>query len=145
MHVLQVEPQLVENYVATGQLSLVFSPVVELGAGSLLASKTAECAGQQNPLAFWQMHELLFAEQSQLWNATPELMVQFATELGLDGNQLQSCLADPAIAAKIDRMFQARNALGIRTRPSFDLNGQIIQGALPYANFAQLLDQALAQ
>jgi protein-disulfide isomerase len=144
LHVLQVEPQLIANYVAPGHLSLAFSHTLDFGEPSLLASKTAECAGQQDPLAFWHMHELLFERQGDLWSATPAQLVGYAEELGLDGPQLQTCLDDPAIAQKIERMVDVRTSLNIRRRPSFDVNGQIVQGALPYTGFTQLLDAALA-
>jgi protein-disulfide isomerase len=141
--VLQVEPQIVANYVATGQVRLAFSHLVDHGEPSRLAHKTAECAGQQTPLAFWQMHELLYQRQGELWSATHETMMGLAAELGLDGTALRSCLDDAAIAEKITRMDQVRREQGLRTRPSFDLNGQIIQGAIPYPAFAQLFDEAL--
>jgi protein-disulfide isomerase len=143
--VLQVEPQLIATYVAPGKVSLAFSHTLDFGAPSQLASKTAECAGRQDPLAFWRMHQLLFERQADLWSATPEQMAQYAAELGLDDAQLQTCLDDPGVAEKIDRMVQTRTDLGIRRRPSFDINGQIVQGALPYATFVQVLDEALGQ
>ncbi len=140
---LRVEPELLANYVAKGLVSLAFSHVLDFGKPSKLASETAECAGKQNPLAFWKMHDLLFQRQDQLWTATPDLMVKFAKELGLDGDALESCLDEPEIVAKLTRMVEARSALGIRSRPSFALNGKIIQGSLPYQTFAQLLDGLL--
>lgn len=89
------------------------------------------------------MHGLLFERQGELWSATPDLMVQFATELNLDGAQLRTCLDDPAIVETINRQVQVRNELGIRRRPSFAINGQIVEGAVPYTVFAQVLDEAL--
>jgi protein-disulfide isomerase len=142
--VLQVEPQIIATYVASGQVQLAFSHTLDFGAPSQMASITAECAGQQDPLAFWQMHHLLFERQGQLWSASAETMRQFADELGLDGVTLGACLDDPAVAEKVIRMDQQRRERGLRTRPSFDLNGQIIQGAIPFATFAQVIDEALA-
>ncbi len=142
---LQVEPEIVANYVANGDVSLSFSPVLDHGAPSLLGSRAAECAGQQSPLGFWQMHNLLFERQGQIWSANDETMVQWASELGLDGDALRSCLADPTATEKVNRLDQARRDRGIRLRPSFDLNGRLIEGALPYVQFSQLFDKTLAQ
>lgn len=144
MHVLQVEPQLKANYVASGQVRLAFWYIADYGEPSLLAHKAAECAGRQEPLAFWQMHDLLFERQGQLWSASNDTVTEFAAELGLDDEAFRLCLDDPAISEKITRMDQERRALGIRTRPSFDINGDLIQGAIPYQRFAQVLDEALA-
>ncbi|CAN5627956.1 hypothetical protein BH10CHL1_BH10CHL1_02550 [soil metagenome] len=140
---LRVEPQILANYVAKGLVSLAFSPVLDFGKPSLVASETAECAGQQSPLAFWKMHELLYQRQEQISTPNPDLMLQFAKEIGLDEATLKSCLADPAIAAKVERMGKARNDLGIRARPSFSINEKIYQGSLAYPTFAQILDQLL--
>jgi protein-disulfide isomerase len=138
--VLRVEPQILANYVAKGLVSIAFSHVVDFGKPSKLASETAECAGKQTPLAFWKMHDLLFQRQDQLWNADSDLMVNFAKEIGIDGDTLENCLDDPTIVAKVARMVQARSDLGIRSRPSFSINGKIFQGSLPYQTFAQVLD-----
>ncbi len=142
---LRVEPEIVANYVAAGNVSLSFHHVLDHGAASLLGSRAAECAGQQSALGFWQMHDLLFERQSQIWSANDETLVQWGSELGLDGDALRSCLADPAIADKVNRLDQARREQGVRLRPSFDLNGRLIEGALPYAQFTGLFDEALAQ
>lgn len=145
MHVLQVEPELIANYVATGQLRLAFSHVLDHGDRSLLAHKTAECAGQQSPLAFWQMHNLLFERQNELWNANAEQMAQLGSEVGLDSAVLRTCLDDPAISEKVTRIDQARRERAIRVRPSFDINGQLIEGAAPFATFQKVLAQLMGQ
>ncbi len=141
---LRVEPQIVQNYVATGQVQIIFWHVLDHGQ-SALASQAAECAGQQNPLAFWQMHDILFERQGELWNLENATLVALAQELGLDGGALERCLSDQSIIDKIARMDQQRRDAGIRLRPSFDVNGQIIQGAIPYESFAQLFDRLLVQ
>ncbi|MCX6045331.1 MAG: Rcas_1661 family thioredoxin-like (seleno)lipoprotein [Chloroflexi bacterium] len=140
---LRVEPQLLTNYVAKGLVSFAFSPVLDFGTPSLVASEAAECAGQQNPVAFWKMHDLLYQHQGQISTPNPDLMVQLAKEIGLDDAVLKNCLADPAVAAKVERMGKARNDLGIRARPSFSINGKIFQGSLSYLNFSQILDGLL--
>ncbi len=136
---LRVEPELKAAYVANGTVNLTFSHVIDHGDASRLAHHAAECAGSQQPLAFWQMHDLLFARQAQLWNPTPDLLLGWAEELGLDRQAMSSCLTDPTIAAKIERIDQARRAVGVRLRPSFALNDTLIEGALPYTGFVQRL------
>lgn len=142
---VQVEPELIANYVASGKVRLVFSHVLDHGERSLLAHKTAECAGQQTPLAFWQMHNRLFEQQAELWNATPEQMAQLGSDLGLDTAALRACLDDPLIHAKVTRIDQARRDRAIRVRPSFEINGQLLEGAAPFTTFRQVLDQQLGQ
>ena len=121
---------------------MVFWHVLDHGQ-SAQAHQAAECAGQQSPIAFWRMHDTLFERQGELWNLENATLVSIAGELGLETVAFESCLADPSIADKIARMDQQRKDAGIRLRPSFDVNGQIIQGAIPYESFAQLFDRLL--
>ena len=139
---LRVEPEIVQKYVAAGQVQLVCWHVLDHGQ-SAQAHQAAECAGQQSPIAFWQMHDTLFERQGELWNLENATLVAFAGELGLDTASFESCLSDQSVIDKIARMDQERRAAGIRLRPSFDVNGQIIQGAIPYDSFAQLFDRLL--
>lgn len=139
---LRVEPELISNYVANGTLSLAFHHVLDHGAASNLAHRAVECAGAQDPLAFWEMHDLLFARQNDIWATGDEAtMAQWANEIGLDASAMEACLLDPATADKIVRMDQARRDAGIRLRPSFDLNGQLIQGGVPNAQLAGAIDE----
>jgi protein-disulfide isomerase len=140
--VLRVEPEIVQKYVAAGQVQLILWHVLDHGQ-SAQAHQAAECAGQQSPIAFWQMHDTLFERQGELWNLENATLVAFAGELGLDTASFESCLSDQSVIDKIARMDQERRAAGIRLRPSFDVNGQIIQGAIPYESFAQLFDRLL--
>lgn len=110
-----------------------------------MAHQAAECAGQQSPLAFWQMHDTIFERQGELWNLENATLVGLAGELGLETAAFESCLGDQSVADKVARMDQQRKDAGIRLRPSFDVNGQIIQGAVPFDSFAQLFDRLLVQ
>ena len=140
---LRVEPDIRTNYVAGGRVQLAFHHILDLGPGSLLGSTAAECAGQQQPLAFWRMHDLLFERQGDLYAATAETVTGWAGELGLNAAAFQACLGDPAVAAKVQQMDEKRRSDGVRLRPTFDLNGQRIEGAAPYEVFAAALDKAL--
>lgn len=142
---LQVEPEIIANYVASGDVSLSFRHMLDHGDASLRGARAAECAGQQSPLGFWQMHDLLFERQGQIWSANDETVVQWGTELGLDGDAMRACLADPTVTDKVNRLDQARREQGISRRPTFDLNGRIIEGALPYEQFVTLFGETLAQ
>lgn len=138
---LRVEPEIKTNYVANGLVSLAFSHVLDHGNASRTAHQAAECAGIQKPEAFWTMHDLLFNRQAQLWNTTPELLTGWATELGLEESAFTSCLNDAVVAEKVTQIDQARRDKGVRIRPSFDINGRLIEGALPYERFTQLFTE----
>ena len=139
---LRVEPQLIANYVATGDVKLTFHPMLDHGNSALL-HQAAECAGEQDPLAFWQLHGVLFENQGDLFRADSSAVAVLATGIGLDGPALQSCVDSGRYAEKVQRMDDARQDMGIRLRPSFDINGQVYPGAQPFPNFVSVIDGIL--
>lgn len=141
---LRVEPELKAQYVAAGHVSLAFHPILDIGATSLTASTAAECAGQQSPRAFWQMHDAIFAQQGQLWNAPVDAFVLLGAELGMDGPTLRACMLDGAAQAKVQRMDEERRAQGITRRPTLAINGVGYPGAVPFAQLQRIIDPLLA-
>jgi len=118
--------------------------MVDLGSPSFAAATAIECAGAQDPLAFWYMRTMLYERQRELYSATPELLASWAEEMGLDAAAFAACQADPAIAAKIDRMNQERIDAGIRQRPSLDVNGRLYAGSLPLTQLQPIIEELLA-
>lgn len=141
---LRVEPEILANYVATGQVKLAFHHVLDHGNSALL-HQAAECAAEQAPAAFWSMHDLLFEHQNDLFRADSATVAGLATGIGLDGPALQSCVDSGRYAEKVQRMDQARRAAGIRLRPSFDINGAVYEGAQPFPNFVAVIGGILGQ
>lgn len=142
---LRVEPEILANEVTSGNVSLAFHHVLDHGDGSNLAHRSVECAGAQDVLAFWPMHDALFAQQDRFWASGEAVIFEIVDDLGLDADAMQACLADPATNDKITRMDQARREQGVRLRPSFDLNGRLVEGSIPYSLFQQLFEEALVQ
>ena len=139
----RVEPQIEAAYVADGSVSLAFMPMLDHGVPSELTTQAAECAGAQSPLDFWRMHDALFESQNLFWGADPAAISQVAVTIGLDMAAFESCMGDGTIREKIARLDQQRRDQGIRIRPSFQVNEQLIQGGLPYEQFAVVLDSML--
>jgi protein-disulfide isomerase len=142
--VLRVEPEILATYVANGRVALSFWPVLDHGP-SLVVHHAAECAGAQDPLQFWAMHDLLFERQGDLWSNTANAVTNLAAELGLAEDAFAACLTDPDVTAKVTRLDQERRAAGIRLRPSFDINGRTFAGAQAFDIFARIFDEILAE
>jgi len=130
----------VENDVASGRVRIGYWYILDFPP-SLTAAQAAECAGAQDPQAFWRMHRLLYERQSQLWSADADTYQGFAQEIGLEGETFRRCMADPAVAARIQELDRQRRDADIRVRPSFDINGRIYRGALPYNTLRQIFAQ----
>lgn len=140
---LDTEPQLVENYVKTGKLKIVFWHLLDFGANSQAAAEAAECAGEQG--LFWPMHDILYERQSETWSHPRQTAVTLARDVnGLDIPSFEQCMDEERYAQKVKADNSARSDQHVRVRPTFEINGRRVEGALPYAQLSQILDQALA-
>jgi protein-disulfide isomerase len=142
--VIGIEPQIEEKYVKTGQVKLVFNPIIDLGEGSRQAHQAAACAGEQG--MFWPMHDLLFEQQPALYSGdVQEVSKQLAAQLSLDTEQFKTCLDEQRTAELVQSQDERRRQIGIRTRPTFDVNGQLIVGGQPFEVFQTIIEPLLGQ
>jgi protein-disulfide isomerase len=126
--VLGLEQEIMDNYVATGQVKVIFSPVLNHGSPSVFSTVAADCVAHQNPELFWAMHGRLFAEQAQLWTATRDYYVNTAVAIGADQAQFEQCYDDGSGLARVQALDELRRARGITSQPIFDVNGVITPG-----------------
>ncbi len=106
------------------------------------AEKAAEaslCAEEQDK--FWPMVDKLYMNQADLG---VDALKRYAGELGLDAKRFNSCLDSGAMAARIQRDIDDAHALGLDRTPIFFIDRKMVVGALPFKDFAQLIDQELA-
>ncbi len=68
--------------------------------------------------------------------------LRLAAEVGLDTEQLQADMADPAIQAMIDRNLELAQALRINGTPGFVVGEEILRGATDLATLQGLIEQA---
>jgi protein-disulfide isomerase len=124
-----------------GRVKLAFRdfPLRTIHPQAEIAAEAARCAEAQGK--FWPFHDALYADQSKL--SQPELIAT-AQSLGLDGNTFQSCLADGKFADQVEQDVQAGAQLGVDATPTFFINGVLLQGAQPEAQFEKIIDAELA-
>jgi protein-disulfide isomerase len=102
-----------------------------------LASLAAHQQGK-----FFQYHDKLFANQQSLDDASLEA---FAKEVGLDVKRWKKDMADPKLAAIVDRDAALAQSLGARGTPGFFVNGRFFSGAQPIEIFRAAIDEELAK
>jgi protein-disulfide isomerase len=117
-HCASFEPevdQLIDQYVRTGQLRLEYRPLTFVGGEfSITAARGAICAAEQG--AFWEFHKELFRLQGTQGADyfTSANMETLADDLGLDGEELRSCMN----SNRPDRTLRAAEQL----RAEYDVN-----------------------
>ena len=123
-----------------GKIRIVYRhlPLVSIHPDAFSAAEAAMCAGDQN--VFWQYHDKLFSGES-LGNAVYE---QYARELSLDIPTFVDCITEHKFQQAIQADSDFAVNLGVRSTPTFFVNGLAIVGAQPLDVFKQVIDKELA-
>jgi protein-disulfide isomerase len=126
----------------TGRVRFVWKhlPLVSIHSHAMDASVAAEAARNQGK--FWEYHDRLFANQKQL--AADDLR-RYAQELGLDLARFDKDRHDPALKVKVQEDMAEATALGVKSTPTFFINGRLVTGAMPFEIFATIIDEELAK
>jgi protein-disulfide isomerase len=141
-------PQVIANYVETGQVLYVFQDFPLPGQPqSPLAAEAANCAGATGDgSTYWAMHDVLFARQAE-WSGrgnARDIFEGYAAELGLGAANFGECLDSGVTRAQSEADVAEGIARGVRGTPTFFINGQPLVGAQPYGVIAKAIDAALA-
>jgi protein-disulfide isomerase/plastocyanin len=139
MYVEETYPLILENYVETGMVKYVFRNVpLDFHPNAQKAAEAAECAGVQGK--FWEMHDLLFANQD---NLAIENLKGYAQELGLNMDQFNICLDNNEMEEKVLNDIKDAQAYGVSGTPTFFINGEMLEGAQPYEAFETVINSLL--
>ncbi len=131
--------ELLKKYDGKVKLAYRDLPLQEINGGVAGSADAARCAGEQGK--FWEYHDLLFENQD---SAGPEAFKEFAEDLKLNPDQFASCLKSGKYKAQIKADYQEALRLGITGTPAFFINGVLISGARPKAEFENIIDTELA-
>lgn len=129
-----------EQYVDTGQVQWIALPYA-LGEQTAPTAAAAMCAAEQD--AFWEFHTAMFELQTTEIALTEEAFVQAADELGLDMDTFESCLDAGEYVPVVQNNIQAASRAGVSATPTFFVNGTMVEGNRPLADFQQILDGLL--
>ena len=139
---LGTEPKVVQEYVNSGKVKIVFWPVLNHSNPSLYSTITSECVGQQDPDKFWVVHEMLFENQGELWGADRDYYVETAVAVGVDQTTFEACYDGADALATVMELDAIRRDRGIFSQPYFDINGEIYGGAPPFDVLSAVLDDS---
>ncbi len=141
------ENGILENYVKTGKVKIIFKDFTIIGPDSITAALGANCAGDQGK--FWEFHDILYNN----WNgenngwAAREKIIGFANDAKLDVDKFTECLDEKHHQPKIDASNSDARKLGLTGTPAFFIisNNQVIpiQGAQPFEVFQRIFDAEL--
>ena len=130
--------QIMESYGSDVRLVFKHMPL-EGHRNSLPAARAAYCAAEQD--RFWQFHDALFASH----NLSAARLEEIAAELGLGMAKFRTCLNSEQSRTAIVKDIETARLFQIESTPSFIVNGQVIKGALSFADFQRIIERELGQ
>jgi protein-disulfide isomerase len=116
---------------------LSFHPWAEPAAEAAL-----EVRAERGDAAFWQMHDALFANQSELAEA---VLVKLATAAGARADSVRKAIANHAHARDIEADLDLAEDFDAGGTPTFFVNGRRLVGAQPPEAFAAIIDEEVAR
>jgi protein-disulfide isomerase len=139
-------PELKRDFVDTGRVRWIYVPfVMGMFPNGAEAARAGECAADQDH--FWEMKARIYAGQNE-WKAArrpAELFAGYARDVGLDGERFTACYREDAGAERTRVNNRAADALRVRATPSFLINGRLVEGSLPSAQFRAILTRLVEQ
>ena len=137
-------PKIKKDYIDTGKLRMIYRDF-PLGTPALAAAMIARCSGRNRYFGFVN---LLFRSQAQ-WSRSEnplEALTKVARFGGLSADDVNACLQNQSLLDSIQsKARKAQNNHGIKSTPSFIINGTSISGAMTYDEFRKVIDRALKQ
>ncbi|MBE0687907.1 MAG: DsbA family protein [Anaerolineaceae bacterium] len=133
------EEDLINRYVATGDVLFKYVPFSFLGNESFQAAEAAYCANEQGQ--FWDYHDTLFLNWNgeNTGNFSDKRLVAFAGSLGLDENNFRSCLNSNQYNSEVQEVLRYGKSLGVSATPTFSVNGKLVYGDTLFATIDELL------
>ncbi len=123
-----------------GKIRFVYRdfPLTSIHPDAQPAAEAADCAGEQGK--YWEYSEKLFGGQS----LGPQVYSQYASDLGLDTKAFEACVSSHRYEAEVTADLEWAANLGVRSTPTFFINGLPVVGAQPFDFFKQVIDKELA-
>lgn len=109
-------------------------PLSEIHPLAQKSAEASECAADQGK--FWEYHDKLFQNQSDL---SEQRLYQFASELNLNLSFFRSCLDSGTYKDEVEKDYEDGLQAGVRGTPTFFINGNKVQGAIPKEIFEKII------
>lgn len=136
----ETEPQLIEEYIATGEVYFIYKNY-PLQQASFPIAEASLCAAEQEK--FWEYHDILFANFNPQAVSSRRLEA-YAEAIELDVDQFRSCIQSNRYRADVEKsQLEGVNA-GLESTPTFFVNGKMLEGAQPFSMFQQAIEAALS-
>ena len=104
------------------------------------AAEASMCVAEQGKDKFWKFHDIAFANQDKL---SADDLAKHAKAAGADEKKFKECFDAHKFADYVKKDQAYGEKLGVRSTPTFFINGQLLSGALPIESFSEVIDEEL--
>ena len=139
---------IIDNYIETGKVNLVFMDLPFLGRDSITAAQATYCADDQGK--YWEYHETLYNFQEAIDNgwASKDRLVSFAFNLDMNVGEFNDCMDSSKYAKRVKANYDESQRFGAEATPTFLIispDGAVkkITSAQPYSVFSQVIEPML--
>lgn len=125
-------------------VKIIFRSFPVISEKSIDLALAAHCAGAQGK--FWEMHDLLFANQDPLANDTANLnanLISLATDLQLNADLMSSCLNDKILLNEISLNMENGETLGVDSTPTWFIGNNRGLGSIEASAFNKIIEDNL--
>lgn len=136
----QTAGPLKQTFVETGQARFIILPFA-LRSQTAPSAEAALCAKEQE--LFFEYHDILMDNMRQPDAFAREGYLRMARQAGLDEAAFSECIDSRRYQQTVAQNVAAAQEAGLRATPSFFVNGELLEGAHPFATFQQRINSLL--
>ncbi|MGK5082158.1 thioredoxin domain-containing protein [Bdellovibrionota bacterium FG-1] len=104
------------------------------------AAEASLCVNDQSSDKFFKFHDVLFKNQDKLDAVNLE---KFAKEAGANVDKFKQCISSKKFAKVVQDELEYGEKIGVKSTPTFFVNGQLVAGAVPIEQFAEIIEDDL--
>lgn len=143
----EVMSMVIQDYVKTGKVRIVYKDYAFLGTDSQTAALASRAVWEIAPNKFHDWNKALYDKQdaeNSGWGSKAD-MLALTKSLGIDSNKVGELMTSKAgeYQKAIDADKAEGTAFGVNGTPAFIVGTQLISGFTPYATFKDAIDNLL--
>ncbi len=143
-----IYPQLVDDYVESGQVEFGYINVLFHGEESTLGSAAAEAVLKLEPESYWDFHKKLFAEQPEndhdtVWLTVDKIQEVAAETTGIAAEDLEAAMQTEAVVEEVNKDTSLVEEYEIQLTPTIMVNEVMIEDPFDYEKIKSVIDEAL--